>query len=175
MAKLKSIGFVVGIMLLILSASTAYFSYKGLSEMLPATAYEDKGTFQFTPRRVLPTQVENTGGTRRTHRTQSTRTVYHVYYWDTSRRGYQWTQEVPSRSAGEKIVAAKELVERRVLSIPENKTYITVEPGETAESYTKDLRHRNETRLKFSGAYLVLYGAGWVILVTLRQRKREGL
>ena len=54
MAKLKSIIFVVGVMLLILAAAVGYLSVKYLSAILPADSYEDKGVYTFSPYQVLP-------------------------------------------------------------------------------------------------------------------------
>ena len=45
MAKLKSIVFVAGVMLLILAAAVGYLSIKYLAAILPADSYEDKGVY----------------------------------------------------------------------------------------------------------------------------------
>ena len=57
MAKLKSIIFVAGVMLLILAAVMGYLSIKYLSAILPADSYEDKGVYTFSPYQVLPDQA----------------------------------------------------------------------------------------------------------------------
>ena len=49
MAKLKSIIFVAGVMLLILAAAVGCFSIKYLVAILPADSYEDKGVYTFYP------------------------------------------------------------------------------------------------------------------------------
>ena len=49
MQKLKSIVFVAGVMLLILSAVMAYFSIEELFAMLPADSYKDRGIFIPSP------------------------------------------------------------------------------------------------------------------------------
>lgn len=51
MKKLKSIFFVAGVMLLILSAVMAYLSIEELSAMLPADSYTDRGVYTFAPMR----------------------------------------------------------------------------------------------------------------------------
>ena len=54
-------------------------------------------------------------------------------------------------------------VERRVLANPADRSYITVEPGQTAESYTAGLRQKYITALVLAGTYVLLYafsGAG---------------
>ena len=84
MQKLKSIIFVAGLMLLILAAVVGYLSIKYLSAILPVDSYEDKGLYTFLPYQVLPVQVENTGASGRARRMNPTKTVYMVYYRDTS-------------------------------------------------------------------------------------------
>lgn len=45
------------------------------------------------------------------------------------------------------------------MGIPADRTYITVEPEQTAESYTVGLRRKYITVLILSGAYGLLYAA----------------
>ena len=59
MAKLKSIAFAVGIMLLIGAVLCLYFSLRNLSSIRPASAYEDMGVHTFVPEEVYPVQREN--------------------------------------------------------------------------------------------------------------------
>ena len=77
MAKLKSIAFAVGILLLIGAALCLYFSLRNLSSIRPASAYEDMGVHTFVPEEVYPVQRENhaTGRQKRNH---PTTTVYIV-------------------------------------------------------------------------------------------------
>ena len=63
-------------------------------------------------------------------------------------------------------------VERRVLSVPADRSYITVEPGQTAESYTAGLRQKYITALVLAGAYVILYAAAWCILILMKKAKR---
>ena len=79
MAKLKSIAFAVGIMLLIGAVLCLYFSLRNLSSIRPASAYEDMGVHTFVPEEVYPVQRENhaTGRQKRNH---PTTTVYIVRY-----------------------------------------------------------------------------------------------
>ena len=58
MAKLKSIAFAVGIMLLIGAVLCLYFSLRNLSSIRPASAYEDMGVHTFVPEEVYPVQRE---------------------------------------------------------------------------------------------------------------------
>ena len=172
MQKLKSIIFVAGLMLLILVAVVGYLSIKYLSAILPVDSYEDKGLYTFLPYQVLPVQVENTGASGRARRMNPTKTVYTVYYRDTSGSGYQWSEQALTRELGQEIVDAGIAVERRVLAIPDDRSYITVEPGQTAESYTVELRQKYITALILVGAYALLYIVVWCILIFIKRAKR---
>ena len=63
-------------------------------------------------------------------------------------------------------------MERRVLVIPADRSYITVETGQTAESYTAGLRQKYITALVLAGAYALLYVAAWCILILIKKTKR---
>ena len=164
MTKLKSIIFVAGVMLLILAAAMGYLSIKYLSAILPADSYEDKGIYTFSPYQVLPVQVQNTGASGRDRRMNPTKTVYMVYYRDTSGSGYQWSEQALTRELGQEIVDAGAAVERRVLAIPADRSYITVESDQTAESYTAGLRQKYVTVLVLAGGYVLLYVAAWCVI-----------
>ena len=172
MAKLKSIVFVAGVMLLILAAAVGYRSIKYLAAILPADSYEDKGVYTFSPYQVLPVQVQNTGASGRDRRMNPTKTVYMVYYRATDGSGYQWTDRAITRELGQEVVNAGAAVERRVLSIPADRSYITVEPEQTAGSYTAGLRQKYTTILALAGAYVLLYGLGWCVLIFTKKAKR---
>ena len=49
MAKLKSIVFVAGLLLLLLSAVMGYLSIEELSATPPADGYKDRGIYTFVP------------------------------------------------------------------------------------------------------------------------------
>lgn len=170
MAKLKSIIFVVGVMLLILAAAVGYLSVKYLSAILPADSYEDKGVYTFSPYQVLPVQVQNTGASGRDRRMNPTKTAYMVYYQDNSGSGYQWSEQALTRELGQKIVDAGTIVERRVLSIPADGSYITVEPGQTAESYSAGLRQKYMIDLILAVAYVLLYVIAWCVIGDMKRR-----
>lgn len=172
MPKLKSIVFVAGLMLLLLAAAMGYLSIKYLSAIAPADSYEDKGVYTFSPYQVLPVQVQNTGASGRDRRMNPTKTAYMVYYRDTSGSGYQWSQQALTRELGQEIVDAGAAVERRVLSVPADRSYITVEPGQTAESYTAGLRQKYITALVLAGAYVILYAVAWCVLIWMKKAKR---
>ncbi len=171
MAKLKSIFFVVGLMLLLLSVATGYLSIRYLSAIAPADSYEDKGIYTFSPYQVLPVQVQNTGASGRDRRMNPTRTVYMVYYRATDGSGYQWTDQAITRELGQEVVDTGAAVERRVLSIPADRSYITVEPDQTAESYTAGLRQKYIIALVLAGAYLLLY----VVVCDMGGQKKTNL
>ena len=156
MRRLKTVISITGILLLILSVASIYVALQSLSELRPAEDYEDQGVLPFKPCAVYPVQVENTG-TGRSRRMNPTRTVYMVYYRATDGSGYQWTDEISSRDQGLEVVEAGETVKRRVLTIPEDKTYITVEPEQTAGSYTEGLRKRYTGIVTVGTLYIMFY------------------
>ena len=63
-------------------------------------------------------------------------------------------------------------MERRVLRIPADKTYITVEPEQSTGSYTAGLRQKYTTIFALAGAYVLLYGLGWCVLIFTKKSKR---
>ena len=172
MRRLKTITPIAGILLLILSAASLYAAMGGLSELRLAEDYEDQGVRSFEPYAVYPVQVENTGASGRDRRMHPTKTVYMVYYRATDGSGYKWSDEALTRDLGEGIVAAGKTVKRRVLSIPSDGTYITVEPDQTAGSYTEGLRQKYTTILVLAGAHVLLYGLGWCVLILVKKAKR---
>jgi len=157
MPKLKSIVFVAGLMLLILAAAMGYLSIDGLSTITPADDYLDKGIFTFSPYEVTSQQVKNTSASSRDWRMYPTKTVYIVCYRATDGSGYKWTERAIAPEIGQAVVDAGITVERRVLSIPGRGTYITVEPGQTAESFTAEWRQKYIIILSLSAGYLLLY------------------
>ena len=118
MEKVKSIGFVAGLMLLILAAVMTYLSVKGLFAIPTASSYEDGGTHTFEPYQVLPIQVQNTSAYSRDRRMNPTKTVYMVYYQATDGSGYQWSDRAITRELGQETVKEGVTVTRRVLNIP---------------------------------------------------------
>ena len=171
MKKLKSIVFVAGLMLLILAAAMGYLSIKYLSMIVPTDSYEDKGVYTFSPYQVLPVQVQNTGASGRDRRMNPTKTVYMVYYRATDGSGYQWSEQAITRELGQEVVDAGAAVERRVLFTPADRSYIIVEPEQTAGSYTAGLQQKYITVLALAGAYILLYVLVWGILVIAKRSK----
>ena len=170
MEKVKSVGFVAGLMLLILAAVMIYLSAKGLFTIPSANSYQDNGTRTFEPYQVLPVQVRNTSSYSRDRRMNPTKTVYMVYYRATDGSGYQWTDRAITRELGQETVKEGVPVIRRVLSIPSDRTYITVEPDQTAESYTAGLRQKYVLALALSAAYILVYLVIWGMILSKKRR-----
>ena len=164
MQKLKFIPFSAGVMLFVLSAVTIYLSIQELSDIRPAGDYEDQGVYTFLPYDVQFIQVKNTSASSRDRRMHPTTTVYMVLYRDTSGAGYRWQERTPAPELGEKTVEAGQTVARRVLSIPSSRTYITVEPEQSAQSYTDGLRQKYSLFLGLSVAYILFYLAVWSVI-----------
>lgn len=148
-------------------------SIKYLSAVLPADRYEDKGIYTFLPCQVLPVQVQNTGAGGHDRRMNPVKTVYMVYYRDTSGSGCQWSERAFTRESGQETVDTGTAVERRVLAIPDDRSCITVEPGQTAESYTAGLRKKYITVLALAGAYVLLYVTVWCVTGSMKRRMKQ--
>ncbi len=92
-----------------------------------------------------------------------------VYYHATDGSSYQWTDQAITRELGQEVVDTGAAVERRVLSIPADRSYITVEPDQNAESYTAGLRQKYITVL--AGAYILLYVVVWCVILGSRKKR----
>lgn len=160
----------IGIPLLILSAVFLCGSITNLSKVQPVSAYEDQGIHTFSPYRIYPTQVENTG-TGRQKRLHPTKTVYVIQYRATDGTGYQWQEEASYRSIAEDIVSNGQPVERRVLSIKENGRYITINKDLTAKSYVTSQRQRYIVMAVASTAYLVIYIVSCIVIWRKQHRR----
>ena len=157
MAKLKSIAFAVGILLLIGAALCLYFSLRNLSSIRPASAYEDMGVHTFVPEEVYPVQRENhaTGRQKRNH---PTTTVYIVRYRAEDGSGYQYKYESGSvESTAQNILKTGNPIERRVLSISGEDGYITIDAYETAQTYEARQKRTYWTIAGVSAAYLLVW------------------
>lgn len=155
------------IVLLLLAAGMIYAGGSLLLSIRSSDEYEDKGVMTFEPYRVLPHAVKNTGNAQ-SRRTNPTKTVYMVYY-RASGSGYEWHREAATRSVGEQIVTQGDPVERRVLVIVGEGSYITVEADQTAESYTAGLRRRGYAVI--GGAVVILIILAIAKLSDKRQRE----
>ncbi|MCI9457555.1 MAG: hypothetical protein HFE44_11365 [Oscillospiraceae bacterium] len=148
-----------GICLCGLSVLLMGYSFYFTMQERPAEAYEDKGIYTFKASTVHPTQkqVRTYAGNNRTRTT--TQTVYIVTYKTTEKSGYQWKEETSSEYIGKQWIREGKTTQRRVLSIKDTNTYITVEPKYTAESYVAHNRLRYTIMLLVGGLYVIGYGA----------------
>lgn len=170
MGKIKSICFIMFLLLFILAAVLGFLSIKGLFVIRPTNSYQDNGTHTFEPYQVLPVQVRNTSAYSRGRRMNPTKTVYMVYYQATDGSGYEWSDRAITRELGQETVKEGVPVTRRVLSIPSDRTYITVEPEQTAESYTAGLRQKYVLALALSAAYILVYLVIWGVILSKKRR-----
>ena len=162
--------FLFRILLLTLAKAMIYLSAKELLTIPSANSYQDNGTHTFEPYQVLPVQVQNTSAYSRDRRMNPTKTVYMVYYRATDGSGYQWTDRAITRELGQETVKEGVPVTRRVLSIPSDRTYITVEPDQTAESYSAGLRRKYVLALALSAAYILVYLVIWGVILSKKRR-----
>lgn len=151
---------------LLLTAAVAglLLSVQGLVTLRPAADYADQGVHTFVASSAYPTSRKTTvrGQTR-------TRTVYLLTY-KAPGTGYTYTQELPAESTAKQAVREKRRVERRVLSIPAERKYITVDPKyPDAESYVSACRQRYLLILTASAA---VFAAAAVVLIW-RKRRHE--
>ena len=168
MEKAKNLGRVVSIPLLILAAASLYVGAWDYGSIRPADSYVDEGVHTFVPYDILPVSVKN-NATGRYGRTHPTKIVYMVYYKTTDGSGYRWQVEGSTARTLAEQKYEEGPVERRVLSIPEEDAYITVEADQTAESYTAGLRRKYTLIMGLSAAYLAVYAGAWIVI----WRKRE--
>lgn len=168
MEKAKNLVRVASIPLLILAAASLYVSVRDYGAIRPADSYVDEGVHTFVPYDILPISVKN-NATGRYGRTHPTKIVYMVYYKTTDGSGYRWQVEGSTARTLAEQKYEEGPVERRVLSIPEEDAYITVEADQTAKSYTAGLQRKYTLIMGLSVAYLAVYAGVWIVI----WRKRE--
>lgn len=157
-------------MLFLGAVLVSYFSARNLMQIIPEENYVDQGVHIFYPYRVLPMPVKNTSASSRDRRMNPTKTVYVVYYVADDGSGYQWSEQTSSKSSGQKIVANGQPIERRVLDIPSKNAYLTVEPEQTAKSYTAGLRQKYVLILALSAVYILVYLVMWGVILSKKRR-----
>lgn len=133
--------------------------------MRPAGDYADEGVYTFVASQGYPTvEGASTYRSGSSYRSRQ-RSVYKVVY-QAQGAGYTYTQEAPAESIGKQYVREKRAVDRRVLSIVGEGSYITVDADYTLEGYVQSLRRR----------YLLVFGvsAGYLTALAVRHiwRKR---
>lgn len=166
--KAKNLGRAVSVPLLILAAASLYVGARDYAAIRPADSYVDEGVHIFVPYDILPISVKN-NATGRYGRNHPTKIVYMVYYKTTDGSGYRWQVEGSTARTLAEQKYEEGPVERRVLSIPEEDAYITVEANQTAESYTAGQQRKYTLIMGVSVAYLAIYAGAWMVL----WRKRE--
>lgn len=143
--------------LFFLSIAVVLFGGWKFMDIPPAHAYVDAGVRDFIPTQVFPTQVKNTSGSSRDRRMHPTKTVYKLTYRATDGSGYQWSTEVTAKSIGKQMLAEGKIESRRVLKLPQEKTFVPVQPNQDAQSYTKSLQKRHLLLIAPFAAYIVIY------------------
>lgn len=170
--KLKSLCRLAGLLLLILAAAALYVCLRQLPGLRQPGDYEDRGIHTFAPYRVLPHQVPN-NSSGRTQRMNPTKTVYLVDYREINGAGYRWSQQVSGKDAGRRVVEQGQQVKRRVLAIPAEGTYLTIDPELSAEAYAGGLRRRYLGVLWAAIGYLVFYPLAWGLIWVVKKQKAD--
>src|SRR5699024_8281761 len=95
-----------------------------------------------------------------------------VSYQASDGSGYEYDYEAGSvDTIAQKIVEEGEPIERRVFSVPDEGTYITVEADETAETYVAGQRKR----FVLISIVSVLYLAVWGMMNIILMKRRKGV
>ena len=171
--KSKSLLLSGSTLLLILAVFSIFMNVKNFYSIRPANEYEDVGIHTFAPYDILPIQVKN-NATGRYQRNNPTKTVYMVYYQTTDGTGYRWQTEGGSARVLAEDIYSQGAVERRVLSIPKDDIYITIEADQTADSYTSGLRQRYVLIIGLSAIYVVVYIIVWIALWNINKKRKKG-
>lgn len=117
-------------LLFVLSFVLLIVGLNKVSQILPSSAYEDKGVHTFMPYKVISTTKKTYVNHRRVERS-----VYKLKYLAADGSRYQATRNVASRNTGQQMINQKESLELRVFSIIDKHQYITVDPSYTIQSY----------------------------------------
>lgn len=166
MEKVKPAAFSVGIMLLVGAALCFYFSLRNLADMRPAKAYEDEGVYTFVPEEVHSVRVENhaVGQAGR----DPYKIVYKVYYRAQEDSSYQYKEEFSVEVLAQNVVEEGKAIQRRVLSIPQEGGYITIDANETADTYVSSQKTKYFVIAAVCFAYMAAWGVGAAILAKKR-------
>lgn len=154
-------------LLLTAAAAGLLLSVRGLVTLRPAADYADEGVYTFVAKSAYPTSRKTTTRGRTT-----TRTVYLLTY-RAAGTGYTYEEELSTQSLANRYVREKRAVERRVLSIPAERRYITVDPGyPDAESYVQSRRQRYVVVFAASAG---CFAAAAVVVIRRRRRSEPGV
>lgn len=141
----------------------AVTAIKACLEIQPAESYVDEGVHTFTASSGYPTTRR--GHWQKKRHEYSKRYVYVVVY--KAPGGWRWERDV-LETEGKKAVRDREQVERRVLSIAGENSYITVSPELTPQSYVAKQRQQY---LIIGGVCLAVPAAEAAIWLLLRKKK----
>ena len=117
------------------------------------------GVHTFAPYDILPIRVEDG---------RNEKIAYKVYYRANDGSGYQYQVEGGTARTLAEQVYNRGPVERRVLLISQEDAYITIPPGETAESYTT----KEEVKYLAITAISSLYLGGCAAVLLIRRNQR---
>ena len=160
MGFLRSLGRVLGVMLLTAAPILLFFSLRELAALRPASAYQDLGVCEFVPDRIESIQTKSRGSAAY-RRTNPTRIVYRLIYKARDGSARQYRVDYPARTLAQEALEEAEPVDRRVLRIPEENAYLTLEPDQDAQSYTRTQRLRYLLTAGVCGLYLLARGGLW--------------
>lgn len=169
---LKYLCRLAGTLLMILAVAILYVCLRQLPGLRQLEDYEDRGVHTFAPYQVLPHQVKN-NSSGRTQRMNPTKTVYMIYYREVNGAGYRWSEEAASKEAGRRVVEQGQQVRRRVLAIPAEGTYLTIDPELSAEAYANGLRRRYLGMMWAAIGYLVFYLLAWGLIWAVKKQKAD--
>lgn len=121
--------------------------------------YEDQGVFTFKPVRVFTNTTETRRRLSSSSHYTTTRNVRHVVRY-ASANGYVYEVENYTAKSAQELKAAGP-VQRRVLTNPEQKTFITIDGNLTQEEYVYEeiMRHLKKTCYWMVTCVVLLCGA----------------
>lgn len=135
-------------------------------ELRPAESYVDKGVHTFTASSGYPTTRQ--GHWQKKYHRYYERHVYVVIY--KAPGGWRWEQDFLIEGEGKEAVRNRVQVERRVLSIAEENSYITVSPELTPQRYVEQ---KQQQYLSVAGVCLAVPAGEGVLWLLLRRKKAK--
>lgn len=134
--------------------------------MPPAESYRDEGVHTFTAVSGYPTTRR--GYWQKKYHRYSTRRVYVVEYRAPS--GWRWQVDFLTETQGKEAVQNREQVERRVLSLVEESSYVTVSPELTPQGYVEQQRH---LYLTISAVCVTVLAAEGAVYLLLKKKRKS--
>lgn len=170
--KLKPVGVLLSVMLLLLSSTILYFSIQDLSTLRSPSDCVDMGVHTFVPYAILPTPVKNTS-TGRDGRTNPTKTVYLVQYLAADGTGYRYNEQGGSTRHQAQQLYDQGPKRQRVVLVPADNVFFTIPANRTIEEHLDRTRNVRTALLVLSGSYLFLYGTGWGVWLWKKQKAKH--